>query len=444
MSLRWQVALVVLLVTAGTVGGVGLAVVRALDAWTLDVVDRQLAERTQRLRAALSHEPGELELDDDDAPDGWYRVEREGGGVLASSPRWPELGPAVDGAVTVPRAGQSPVRARAEAWRPSPTEASLWLRVAAPLEAELLLADRVRGGVLGLSLVGVLVAALAAWLLARRLLAPFDRLSRQVDALEPSAVEQRVDEAGLGPELRRVASAFNGLLARVAGVLAAQRGFSARASHALKTPVAALRTTAEVALRHERSAADYRAALEDVLATAKDAARLADGLLALQRADASAHGEALQPVPVAPLLRRAERLFDARAREAGVTLAVTAPEGLACLAHPLALDECLDAVLDNAVRYTPRGGRVLLEARPAPGGVVLEVRDDGPGFAPDEQPQVFERFFRGAAAASTSGSGLGLALVKALVEAQGGQVTAGRAPEGGARVSLHLRSSGAA
>jgi signal transduction histidine kinase len=119
---------------------------------------------------------------------------------------------------------------------------------------------------------------------------------------------------------------------------------------------------------------------------------------------------------------------------------VAVEPGLAVDADQARLRELLDALLDNAVRYTPRGGRVVLEGRRSGGQAVLEVRDSGPGFAAGELDQVLEPFFRGQAAARSgaSGSGLGLAVVRALARAEGGTLELGAAAEGGARVSLTL------
>src|SRR5690606_24701330 len=131
------------------------------------------------------------------------------------------------------------------------------------------------------------------------------------------------------------------------------------------------------------------------------------------------------------------RLFGARAEEAGLELATAAGE-VTWVADRDRVREMVDALLDNALRYTPRGGNVGFQVRSAGPDLWLEVEDSGPGIPEDERGKVTDRFFRGAAAASTSqpGSGLGLSVVEALARAEGAQLEIGVSSLGGARVGL--------
>jgi two-component system OmpR family sensor kinase len=266
------------------------------------------------------------------------------------------------------------------------------------------------------------------------------RLSRSVDELEARSLTSRLNPHGLGPELGRVASALNGLLGRVSAVVDQQRDFIGRASHALRTPLTSILTQAEVALRREREPESYRATLESIASASRDAAQLADGLLALARADAAAPA-VREAVVLRELGGELDRLFRPRAEASGHRLELAVPDGLVLQANRARLREVLDALLDNALRYTPVGGVVRFTARSDENGVVLEVADSGPGIKPEEREQVFERFFRGSAAAASGqpGSGLGLSVVKALAAAEGAVVSLGERPDGGTVVMISFQ-----
>ena len=444
MSLRLKLVLLVLGLTTTLLGGLGLALAGSLRSWPTEVVDGELTRRAEVLVHEVKFEHGTLELDDDDdlgtrgLP---FRVESEAGAVLLGSEgAWfAESLSGLGFTTTRSRAGE-PLRVLSRAFTPHHGNERLVLRVAAPLTGISGLADRFRAGLLLALLLAAVLSAGGAALLAHWFLAPMRRLSRSVDELEARSLSSRLDTSGLGPELGRVASALNGLLGRVAVVVDQQREFIGRASHALRTPLTSILTQSEVALRREREPDSYRATLESIAAASRDAAQLADGLLALARADAAAPAMR-EAVVLTELAAELGRLFRPRAEASGHRLELEVPQGLVLQANHARLRELLDALLDNALRYTPAGGLVRFGARAAGKGVVLEVSDTGPGIKPEEREQVFERFFRGSAAAATGqpGSGLGLSVVKALAAAEGGTVSLGENPGGGTLVMLSFQ-----
>lgn len=448
MTLRARLVLLVVGLLALVLGGLGAFVVRGLDAWTLQVVDGELERRAQVLAASVHLEHGELEREGDgdgplEASRGWpWRVETAGGEVLLSEgPAW--TGGAAHGPTTVevPTLGRLRVVTLEFTPRAEDDEVSapLRLRVAAPLAAYEGLSERVRVGVFFALLAAVVLGGLGALLVARLLLRPLERLTSEARHLDAASAAASLTTAGLGPDLATLAEAFNGVLARLSRTLERQRAFTARASHALRTPLAALLSQAEVTLRREREVAEYRAALEGIAASARDSAKLVEGLLAVTRAD-EATAMDREPVEVAPLLAEVKRLFEARAAQKQLTFEVVAPEGLTVLASRQRLRELLDALLDNAVLYTPERGVVRVEARADAGGVAFDVRDSGPGVPPAEREHLFERFWRGAAgqAAAPGGSGLGLSVVEAIARAEGAWVEVADAPEGGARFTVRF------
>lgn len=443
MSLRLRLVLLVLGLTIALLGGLGLAVAGSLRSWTQEVVDAELSRRAEVLAHEVQYEDGALEFDEDDLGERNlpFRIETETGALLlVSDAPWPAGSPGGLGFAGVKDRTGEPVRALSIAFTPRGATERLVLRVAAPLGALSGLADRFRGGLLLALLLAMALGAGGAAVLAHLFLAPLRRLSRSVDEVEARSLTSRLDTAGLDPELRRLATAFNDLLSRVAAVVESQRDFVGRASHALRTPLSSILVQAEVALRRERSADDYRAALETIGAAARDAARLTDGLLALTRADASLAVAEQEEVTLTQLAAELERLFRPRAEAAGLRFETDIPEGLVVRATKDRVRELLDALLDNAVRYTPAGGTVRFAARAEGAAVLLEVLDSGLGISPEEKAKVFERFFRGSAATRSGqpGSGLGLAMVKAIADAEGAEISLADAPGAGTGTKVVL------
>ncbi len=212
-----------------------------------------------------------------------------------------------------------------------------------------------------------------------------------------------------------------------------QAAFTADAAHELRTPLATIRSEAEVALRRPREAAAYREALEVVAASARRVQRTLDGLLALARAG---EAPAWTDVDLAALAREAA----ARHADPGrVPIEVEAPPRAPARADPRLLDIALDNLLANALRHAPEG-RVRVAVAREDGGWRIAVEDTGEGIAPEHLPHVFDRFYRVDPGRSRhrGGSGLGLAIVRVVAERHGGRATIFSRPGEGTRVTLHL------
>ena len=278
----------------------------------------------------------------------------------------------------------------------------------------------------------VLFALGAGWWLARRALRP-------VAVLTEAAGRMADDGARLGgrlpsefetrDELTRLAETFNGLLDRLEASVARERRFTANAAHELLTPLATLRSEAEVALRRERTPAAYRETLGRVVEDVAEMTGTVRGLLELARAESLAKTPEARLDLGALVRQRAERVR-AEGEAKGLTLTVGAGDGVRVAAEAGPLAEVVDNLVGNAVKYTPEGGRVevLLTHRDADGrhnGTArLEVRDTGPGFDEATCERLFDRFFRADTpeVQAQPGSGLGLAIVKAIAEGLGGSV----------------------
>jgi two-component system, OmpR family, sensor kinase len=277
------------------------------------------------------------------------------------------------------------------------------------------------------------VVALAAWIATRAALRPVDRMRLAAAALPPG---QRLPVPVARDELRGLAEEINRLLARRDDAVTRLERFTGDAAHELRSPVAAIRAQAEVAVAHpdpELTADTLRAVVDE---SARLTSLLSD-LLALTRADAGQRPPA-QPVDlVAAAATAIARCQDGGTDRPVLQLAAPTPAQVAATPSEVAL--VLDNLIGNAVRFARSVVRIAV--LPAGQWVRLVVEDDGPGIAEEDRQRVFDRFVRLAPdAGSGGGAGLGLALVAALVQGRGGTVTAGAAPAGGTRVEVRWRT----
>jgi signal transduction histidine kinase len=216
--------------------------------------------------------------------------------------------------------------------------------------------------------------------------------------------------------------------------------FTADASHDLRTPVALIRTNAELALRRPRSDSEYREALARILATSEETSELIEQLLLLARADANVAQLKLEPTMLSPVLQTVAQKAAVLAAGKGLTFSYSSvPSNAALFANQTALERLFLTVLDNAIKYTPPGGRVSLDVRLEESEAIVEVTDTGIGITEKDLPHVFERFYRADQARSreTRGSGLGLSIAKWIAEIHNGSIEL--QSQAGQRTSVTIR-----
>jgi len=293
--------------------------------------------------------------------------------------------------------------------------------------------------------VGLLLAAAGGALTARAALARIDTMSRTARRISAEDLAERLARDGTGDELDHLAETLNEMLARLEAAFAEIRRFSADAAHELRTPLTALRGGLEVALRAERTAPQYRAALASSLDDVERLVRLAEDLLLLTRSSAGAEAKAA-PVDLEPLvldvldtaLRLAAggavtvRLADAFPRAGDAQLTVTG--------EAMALRRALLNLVENALKYTPAGGTVELALAREGAEGVIRVRDTGVGIAAADLERIFDPFVRldAARARATGGAGLGLAIARSIVAAHGGTLAGESAPGRGSVFTIRL------
>ena len=286
----------------------------------------------------------------------------------------------------------------------------------------------------------VLVAGIGAYWLAAAALAPVERLRREVAALSERDTGSTLRVPGTHDEIAALAGTMKDLLVRLHRALARQRAFVADASHELRTPFAVLHGELELAGRPGRSKEELSAAVVSAAQEADRLTRITDDLLLLARGDEDKLSLQLERTDITALLAASAERARARAGKAGVTCRVNAAPGLTAVVDAGRLRQAVDNLVDNALRFAPRGSQVVISAGIAGPSLVIEVRDSGPGFPREFLPHAFERFRRPGQdrARSAGGAGLGLAIVQAIAIAHGGRAMAGNRREGGAMVRLEI------
>ncbi|HEV7188221.1 MAG TPA: ATP-binding protein [Blastococcus sp.] len=287
----------------------------------------------------------------------------------------------------------------------------------------------------------VVLVGLGAWLLAGATLRPVERMRRAAAEISDRDTRRRLPLPRTQDEIAALAATFNELLGRLQGALERERAFVADAGHELRTPLTMLRGELELAARPGRTAESLRSAVMRAAEDTDRLIRIAEDLLLLARADSGQTFLDRRVFELEKLLTPAARSAQTLAAAPGVTTVVDCPPELTVRADPDRVRQVVDNLVENAVRHSPPGGEVRVTAARLPNdSVLLEVRDQGPGFPDEFLPLAFERFQRADAGRprDSGGTGLGLAIVAAIVRAHGGQVTASNTPTGGAVVSVEL------
>ncbi|QDX81314.1 hypothetical protein B9N43_08705 [Denitratisoma sp. DHT3] len=269
---------------------------------------------------------------------------------------------------------------------------------------------------------------LALTLLIRSSLAPLSRLADSIGQRSPDRLDA-IPLAGTPGELRPILERLNGLLGRIARSMEQERRFTADAAHELRTPLAAMRTHAQVA-QASRDEDERRRALANVVAATDRATHLVEQLLTLARLDSGSRGAGLIDCELRACAAEAVARSAPQALARGIELVLEEGPPLPILGQPVLLSVLLRNLLDNAVRYSPPGSqvRVVLE-RGADGVAALAVVDQGPGIPAEERAQVLDRFYR-IAGSGESGSGLGLSIVARIAELHGARLALADGPAG--------------
>jgi signal transduction histidine kinase len=292
--------------------------------------------------------------------------------------------------------------------------------------------------VAGIMLSMVVVGVLGGAFLARRALLPIRQLIQTVRAIESGAMEARVPVRQTGDELDELGVLFNGMLNKIAALVEGMRNTLDNAAHDLRTPVARIRGIAEIALRTEQEPDSYREALADCVEESDQLLQMLNTLMDISEAETGVLKLHLETVNIPELLADVIDLYQYVAEAKAITLSISTPQSIWLTADLNRLRQVMANLLDNAIKYTPEGGRIEVLALSLQNMVVIRVVDTGIGMTPDELSKIWDRLYRSDRSRSQRGLGLGLSLVKAFVEAHEGRVEASSVPGAGSVFTLTL------
>jgi heavy metal sensor kinase len=273
----------------------------------------------------------------------------------------------------------------------------------------------------------VCIAALLGYWLSGRSLASVNRIIQTTERIGVANLSRRLDVPRARDEMRRLTEAINAMLDRIEASFQRITQFTADASHDLRTPVALIRTSAELSLRRPRTETDYRETLRQILHTSIETSELLENLLTLARADAGVAGMEMHPLELGRHVRKAQERAKILSADKELELVLRVPGApIWVKADAVAIDRLLLILVDNAVKYTPAGGRCEIELSRGGEHAEITVRDTGQGIPERDLGLIFERFTRADRARSRDipGAGLGLAIARWITDMHGGTIAA--------------------
>jgi two-component system OmpR family sensor kinase len=291
--------------------------------------------------------------------------------------------------------------------------------------------------------IGLALSTAGAMWLSRRALAPVDRVIAAAREITVDNLDRRIDVPTRDDELRTLVVALNELLDRVERGHGALAMFAADASHELRSPIAAVCSELEIALRRPRTPEEWSRSAQTSLDELRRLARVTDSLLRFAQADA-AHWQDRDDVELAGLVDDVTEMHAAAARAAGVALSARCTGDVHVRGDADMLSTAISNLVANAIRYTPRGGTITATVELGDEAAHVHVDDTGRGLDPGDLDALFTPFARGVQArtADTAGLGLGLPIARRIAERHGGAIAATNRPTGGARFSLRLPLAG--
>lgn len=284
----------------------------------------------------------------------------------------------------------------------------------------------------------IFLGVLGGTFLAFRALRPIRDIVNTVQAIYSGRMEARVRESGTGDELEELEKLFNRMLGKIEALVNGMRNTLDNVAHDLRTPMTRFRSMAEAALQEEGDERGCREALSECLEESDRILTMLNALMDISEAETGMMRLQLEPVNIASLLEDVVDLYHDVADEKGVVVEAGPSKEIFLVADRSRIRQVLANLLDNAVKYTPKGGRVRLEAVQQKEEVVVLVQDTGIGIPPEEIDKIWNRLYRGDRSRSQRGLGLGLCLVKAVVQAHHGRVEVSSRPGDGSLFKIYF------
>jgi len=274
--------------------------------------------------------------------------------------------------------------------------------------------------------------------LAYRALRPVRSLIQTIRSVSRGRMDARVPTSQSRDELDELVTLFNSMLEKIETLINGMHGSLDAVAHDLRTPLARLRGTAEMALRSEQSKDTSREALADCVEEADRILTMLNTLMDISEAETGAMKLHLDEINISDLIRDTVELYEHVAEDKKVSLHASSPHDVFLTADANRMRQVMANLMDNAVKYTPNGGRIDLEAFLQNHHTVITISDTGIGISEEEVPKIWNRLYRGDQSRSQRGLGLGLSLVKAVVQAHNGRIEVSSEPGSGSVFTLYL------
>jgi heavy metal sensor kinase len=271
---------------------------------------------------------------------------------------------------------------------------------------------------------GLLISGLGGYFLAGRLLAPVHRMTEKAKRIDANNLSERLPIENPNDEFGVLASIFNSTLSRLEDSFERLRSFTADASHELRTPLTAIRSVGEVALQRQLDGAEYRDCIGSMLEETNRVTRLVDKLLTLTRTERGTANLHIRPLKIADFLERLVDNYRILAEDKELRIEEVFDPDIVIETDEVSLRLAVSNLLDNAIKYTQAGGKIIVSLYSSEKEVCIEVADNGPGIPIEHREKIFDRFYRieRSRSAETGGTGLGLAIALQAVNANRGRI----------------------
>ncbi len=267
------------------------------------------------------------------------------------------------------------------------------------------------------------LAAGVGWFMARRAVSGVEAVTRTAQGISGGSLEKRVPVNPRGDEIDQLAMTFNQMLDRIQTLVIEIKEMSDNIAHDLKSPITRIRGMAEVTLTTSRSLSEYETMTASTIEECDRLLDMINTMLMISKTEAGVDTPTREKIDLADLFRKACELFGPMAQDKGVTLSCDTLEPSFVIGAPKMVQRMLANLLDNAIKYTPSGGKVSVALSETEQTVVASIHDTGIGIASEDLSRIFERFYRCDQSRSQPGIGLGLSLARAIARAHGGDIT---------------------